>query len=1272
MNIFDKLKGDNRQVADLVRRVFVEKKPGFSIEAEAVLADLRHNLGIQGLERVRILNRYDISGISDEEFSMSLKTILSEPPVDIVYLEDFLEDNAQFSFAVEYLPGQYDQRADSAAQCIQLIAQKEDILVVTARVYVLYGQISQLESEKIKNYYINPVEAREAKWAKAPTLELQLERPEDVRSIDDFLSMDNDELGQFASANALAMSAEDLAFCQRYFQKEGRVPTITEIKLLDTYWSDHCRHTTFNTIIENVDIVPHKHTTAIQTAYDMYMDDREKIYKEACSDRPVTLMDVAVLGMKKMREEGLLDDLDQSEEVNACSVNIDVKVGEQTQKWLLMFKNETHNHPTEIEPFGGAATCLGGAIRDPLSGRSYVYQAMRITGGADPRASVKFTLAGKLPQRKIAVGAAAGYSSYGNQIGLSTGRVQDFYHERFMAKRMEVGAVVGAVPKDHVVRQIPQPGDKIILLGGRTGRDGCGGATGSSKGHTVDSLSNCGAEVQKGNAITERKILRLFRNPEITQIIKRCNDFGAGGVSVAIGELAEGVKINLDTVPKKYEGLDGTELAISESQERMALVLAEKDCAKFIAAADKENLEATIVADVTEEKRVVMYWRGDKIVDISREFLDTNGIRQSANAAIKPPIGNPYFYTIPIGLKMSLHKIKEAWLSNLARLEVCSQKGLAERFDSTIGRASVLMPLGGKKQLTPSEGMVANIPVLSDEVKTASIMTYGYNPELACWSPFYGAFYAVLESVCRAVALGADPAKIRLSLQEYFEKMLTEDSWGLPFAALLGAYLAQVVLDVPAIGGKDSMSGTFMEMHVPPTLISFAVAVVDNENVVSSEFKKADSKVLFLACEKDETDLPDFGKLKLQLAAVHKAILEKKILASATVKEGGIAAAISTMCFGNGLGFTFARNITDLETLFMLQPGGFIFELADDVDIDETFSDLDWLVLGETNAEGVIAINNQLIALDEAQKVWEGTLDEIFPAYKQVEEAKIPVYEYKTEQKSKHAVKIAQPKVFIPVFPGSNCEYDTARAFERAGAKAEIFVVRNFDGDAINDSVKKMAEAIKSSQILTLIGGFSAADEPDGSGKFIATMFRNPYLKEAVADFLENHDGLILGICNGFQSLIKLGLLPYGKIVDLEEDSPTLTFNAIGRHMSTISTTKVVSNLSPWLSLENVGEVHKIALSSGEGRFYANEEHLQKLMSGGQIATQYVDLEGRPTMQSPYNPNGSVMAIEGLTSPDGKIFGKMCHPERWVPGLMKNIPGNKEQKIFQSGVNYFA
>lgn len=1254
-----------------IRRVFVEKKSDFVVEATAIFSDLKYNLGIEGLEKVRLVNRYDVSGITQEEFNLALNVVMSEPPVDNVYLDNFSFDQAACFFAVEYLPGQYDQRADSTVQCIRLIAPKEDILVKTAKVYVLYGNISEDEIKKIKDYCINPVEAQESTLEVPKTLELDLQMPEAVRSIDGFLQMSKQQLAELVETMGLAMSVLDVAFCQEYFQKENREPTVTEIKVLDTYWSDHCRHTTFNTIIDDVEIIPHRYSSAIKTAYELYKEDRVKVYGEKLQEKPETLMDIAVLGMKKLRAEGKLDDLDQSDEVNACSIIVPVEIDGKEEEWLIMFKNETHNHPTEIEPFGGAATCLGGAIRDPLSGRAYVYQAMRVTGGGDPRTAVKDTLAGKLPQRKIALGAASGYSSYGNQIGISTGRVADFYHERFVAKRMELGAVIGAVPKDAVMRQVPEPGDKIILLGGRTGRDGCGGATGSSKEHDLESLATCGAEVQKGNAITERKMLRLFRDPVVTKMIKRCNDFGAGGVSVAIGELADGVTVNLDLVPKKYEGLDGTELAISESQERMALVVAAKDCDELIKLANIENLEATVVAEVTAEKRVVMNWRGDKIVNIDRDFLNTNGVQQHTKAIIKPPAGNPYFCQIPFDFEVNEDNIKEAWLKNLQRIDVCSQKGLVERFDSTIGRATVLMPLGGKNQLTPAEGMVANVAVLSDKVNTATVMTYGYNPNLACWSPFYGALYAIIDSVCRATALGANPDKLRLSLQEFFEKMQTEESWGQPFSALLGAYLAQVGLDIPAIGGKDSMSGTFMDLNVPPTLVSFAVGTSKTDKVISNEFKNTDSNVVFLACERDENELPDFAQLKLQLSTIHQAIQKGQIRAISTVKEGGIAAAVSLMCFGNDIGMNFNCHIADINSLFMLQPAGFIFELDKDIDPEDILPDLEWLVLGSTTKEANISIAGKTISLDEAKKVWENPIDNIFSAYADVEDIKVESKIYQTNNVKTALTKTTKPRVFIPVFPGTNCEYDVARAFTTAGAEVDTFVVRNFDSDSIMQSVQEMAERIKKAQIISLVGGFSAADEPDGSGKFIATMFRNPYLKEAVNNFLNNTDGLMLGICNGFQALIKLGLLPYGQIIDLQEDSPTLTFNKIGRHVSTMCRTKIVSNLSPWLALEEVNDVHMIALSSGEGRFYANIDEAKKLIANGQVATQYVNDNDEATMQSPWNPNGSVLAIEGLTSPDGRIFGKMAHSERWLPGLMQNIPGNKEQKLFKAGVNYF-
>ncbi len=1257
-------------MTDVIRRVFVEKKLPFALEAKAVLADLQQNLNINGLTNVRILNRYDVSGTSEQEFKIALTTIMSEPPVDDVYLDNFQDKDACTIFAVEYVPGQYDQRADCTEQCIKLIAKNQNIIVKTAIVFVLYGDLTALQIEKIKDYYINPVESRQAKLELPKDLNFEVHVPDKVKRIENFSQMDRVQLQDFALSIGLAMNIDDLLFCQEYFKKENKAPTITEIKVLDTYWSDHCRHTTFNTIIDNIDIVQHKYTIAVQEALDRYMQDRQEMYNT--EDKPITLMDIAVLAMKKMRKEGKLNDLDVSEEVNACSINVKVDIDGEKQDWLVMFKNETHNHPTEIEPFGGAATCLGGAIRDPLSGRAYVYQAMRITGGADPLTAVDFTLKGKLPQRKIALGAAAGYSSYGNQIGLATGKVKEFYNEKFLAKRMEVGAVVGAVPKEYVVRAVPKKGDSIILLGGKTGRDGCGGATGSSKSHTVESLEYCGAEVQKGNAIIERKILRLFRNPDATRLIKRCNDFGAGGVCVAIGELADGVQITLDAVPKKYEGLDGTELAISESQERMALVVADKDCARFIALAEQENLQATVVAKVTDQNRMVMTWQGDTIVDIDRDFLNTNGVRQYTQALVKPPEGEFYTYIVPMNVLSEFPDAKKMWLENLKRLETSSQKGLVERFDSTIGRASVVMPFGGKNQLTPADGMVACIPALSDKVNTATVMTYGYNPDFANWSPFYGAFYAVIESICSAVVLGADPKTIRLSFQEYFEKMVDAQSWGKPLSALLGAYIAQIGLDTPAIGGKDSMSGTFMDINVPPTLISFALGIADKNNVVTNEFKKPGSKVVFLNCEQDDNDLVKLDCLKEMLNTIHKAIVDKKIISASIIREGGIARAISVMCFGNDIGFEFNKKLKDLKNLFFIQPASFILELADGVNPDELFENLQWMLLGVTNNKEKITLNDQDIDLLEAKMTWNRLLEEVYPTVKQISREAVTRYSFEQKTLPKANVKIAKPKVFIPVFPGTNCEYDVMRAFKAAGADTEIFVIKNNNSEEVLQSVKYMAQAIQKSQILSLVGGFSLADEPEGSGKFITTMFRNPYLKEAVSNFMQTTDGLIIGICNGFQALIKLGLLPYGKVQDLDENSPTLAFNAIGRHVSTICQTKVVSNLSPWLCLEQVGNIHSVALSSGEGRFYANQENLDILFKNGQVASQYVDFAGNPTMQSPFNPNGSVMAIESITSPDGRILGKMCHSERWTDGLMKNIVGNKDYKIFQSGVHYFS
>ena len=1257
-------------MSESMRRIYVEKKKEYAVEAAGLLADLVGTLGMTQLTGLRIVNRYDIAGLSDEDYEAAKRVVLSEPPVDTVHDETLEIPEGVKSFAIELLPGQYDQREDFAAQCVQLISQGKRPAVAAAKVILLEGNLTDADVEKIKKYTINPVEAQEASTQKPDSLEMSWEAPKPVAIIKGFTQFSKEELHQFLTEQELAMSEADLAFIQEYFQKEGRNPSITEIKVLDTYWSDHCRHTTFETNLEKINIEESVYTEPIQQALERYLKDREFVYGKD-TERPVTLMDMACLATKKMKKEGHLPDLDASEEINACSIVVPITVDGNEEEWLVMFKNETHNHPTEIEPFGGAATCLGGAIRDPLSGRSYVYQAMRVTGSGDPRTPYDKTLVGKLPQRKITQGAAAGYSSYGNQIGLATGLVEEYYHNRFVDKRMEVGAVIGAAPRDAVVRERPSDGDLVVLLGGRTGRDGMGGATGASKEHTTKSLSECGAEVQKGNPPNERKIQRLFRNPEVTRLIKRCNDFGAGGVSVAIGELAPGLVINLDKVPKKYEGLDGTELAISESQERMAVVIAAKDLKAFMDAADEENLEATVVAEVSKDPRLVMYWRGEKIVDLSRAFLDTNGISQKADVEVEAITAPSPFNEIPEQVQ-GLSSIKDRWLRNLDRLNVCSQEGLGERFDGTIGRGTVIMPFGGKRQLTQSEGMAARIPVLGGKTTAASVMAAGYNPNVACWSPYHGGMYAVVESVCRAAALGADPSKLRLSMQEYFPKLHDSKHWGQPLSALLGAYEACCELGLPAIGGKDSMSGTFMDLEVPPSLISFAVGVMDGRDTISNEFKKAGHTVVFLPASCDEHEVIDYDALKKLLASLHKGILSKRVITAGVVKEGGVAAAISAMCLGNELGFSFVKPFLHEECLFTLQPAGFLVELEDGADAEEVFAGTDLLVLGTLTDEGKVVVNDTEISLAEIEAAYTKILDKIFPMKaprKEKKDVRMPAYTNDLPLTAPY--NVAKPTVFIPVFPGINCEYDTAAAFEAAGAKTDIFVIRNLTPDAIKESVEEMAKRMKQAQIMALPGGFSAGDEPDGSGKFMATMFRNPTLTEAVEDLLTNRDGLILGICNGFQALIKLGLVPYGHIVPLKDDSPTLTFNTIGRHISRMVDTKVVSNKSPWLSLCEPGDIHTIAVSHGEGRFVATEEEIKHLVANGQIGTQYVDLAGNPTMESPYNPNGSFYAVESVTSPDGRVLGKMGHSERYTDGLMKNIPGNKFQPIFLSGVQYF-
>ncbi|WP_053955863.1 phosphoribosylformylglycinamidine synthase [Inediibacterium massiliense] len=1241
-----------------IKRIYVEKKEGFDIEAKNLLEDVKQNLGINKLENLRILNRYDIEGISAEEYKKVKNTIFSEPNVDDVYDEVFPIGDEEKAFGIEYLPGQYDQRADSAEQCVQIFTQKEKPHINTAKIILVKADMTQDELKKIKEYCINPVDSREAELNKPDSLKMQTQNPENVEVIHDFLEKSEKDLMDFKNHMGFAMSFEDLLFCQKYFKEEKRNPTITELKVIDTYWSDHCRHTTFMTEIEKVQI----EEPFIQKVYDEYLSSRKYVYED--KDRDMNLMDLATIGMKELRKKGKLDDLDVSDEINACSINIKVDVEGTEEDWLLMFKNETHNHPTEIEPFGGAATCLGGAIRDPLSGRSYVYQAMRLTGSADPRLDIKDTLDGKLPQRKITTQAAAGYSSYGNQIGLATGAVAEVYDEDFVAKRMEVGAVIAAAPKENVVRENPALGDVIILVGGRTGRDGVGGATGSSKEHDEESILNCGAEVQKGNAPTERKIQRLFRNPIVSKMIKRCNDFGAGGVSVAIGELTDSLEIDLDQVPKKYDGLDGTEIAISESQERMAVVVKKEDAKKFINLSNEENLEATVVAKVTDTGRLVMKWKGKIILDISREFLDTNGVKQKTLVSVQSLDKENNYFTNNIEEK----DLEKAWIKNLKDLNIASQKGLIERFDSTIGAGTVLMPLGGKYQLTPAEGMAAKIPVMHKDTTTGSLMSYGYNPKIGKWSPFHGALYAVVEAISRIVAMGGDYKKVRLSFQEYFEKLDKDPKkWGKPFSALLGAYLAQKEFETPAIGGKDSMSGTFKDITVPPTLAAFAVSTVDIRNVISPEIKKIGSKLIYIPAKRNENELIDFEELKRNFEKIHELVQSKKILSIQSIRIGGIASAISKMAFGNKIGVVFEKEMNENE-LFAPNYGSFILEM--DSENISSLKGINYEVLGTTQQNENILINHIQVSLEKIVKEWEEPLESVFPTYKK-EEGEIKDISFEKGICKKASIKLAKPRIFIPAFPGTNCEYDTQRVFEEAGGVAETLVFKNLTPKDIEESIEYMVNHIKNSQIIALPGGFSAGDEPDGSGKFIATIFRNEKVKNAVMDLLKNRDGLMIGICNGFQALIKLGLLPYGEIKETSCDAPTLTFNNIGRHVSTIVRTKVVSNLSPWMSYTKVGEIHTVAVSHGEGRFVANEVEMKKMVQNGQIATQYVDMNGNATHKMPYNPNGSFYGVEGITSPDGRIFGKMGHTERMKEYTAINIDGNKDQSIFKAGVDYF-
>ena len=1236
-----------------VRRIFVEKKSGFDVEAKEILADLRENLSMKNLFGVRIINRYDVEGITDEEYAKARCLIFSEPPVDTVYDEEVCISEGKV-FAVEFLPGQFDQRAASAEECISILTAKDRPRVRYAKIYVLIGDVTDEEVNAVKNYVINPVEAREASLEKPESLDMAVDYPEDVKTVDGFIDMTESEMQSFLSEMGFAMDIDDLKFCQNYFKNdEKRNPTITELRMIDTYWSDHCRHTTFSTKINDVIIPDGKYADVIRDAFEEYKAAKADLY---APDRNMCLMNMATIIVKQLKKKGFLKEIDESEEINACSIVMPVEIDGKTEDWLIMFKNETHNHPTEIEPFGGAATCLGGAIRDPLSGRSYVYQAMRVTGAGDPRKSLKETLPGKLMQRKITKQASSGYSSYGNQIGLATGQVQEIYDEGYVAKRMEIGAVIGAAPKANVIRETPAKGDVIILLGGRTGRDGIGGATGSSKAHTEQSVVTCGSEVQKGNPPIERKLQRLFRDNKVTTLIKRCNDFGAGGVSVAIGELADGLKINLDKVPKKYEGLDGTELAISESQERMAVVVRAEDVDKFIGYAHDENLEATPVAEVTDENRLVMSWRGKTICDISRDFLNTNGAVKNTDIEVVLPgesVMKPEVVT----------DVKARWLNTLSNLNVCSQKGLAEKFDSTIGAGTVLMPFAGKYQLTPADGMAAKVPVLNGETNSATIMTFGYNPEISKWSPYHGSTYAIVESVSKAVALGADYKTIYLTFQEYFERLGNDPKrWGKPFAALLGAYKTQLALNIAAIGGKDSMSGSFNELDVPPTLTSFAVAPAKADKVVSQEFKKAGSKLVLFRLKRDENYLPKFDALKEMYESVHKLITDGKVLSSSTVKGFGICETLSKMSFGNKIGVKLYDNVTN-DMLFFAPIGSIVLEVEGDVDCGT--------IIGETTNDGKLSACGVDISIDEAIEAWTAPLEKVYPTHAGEFDKEPETYTYTGKSPAVAGEKFAKPRIFIPVFPGTNCEYDTARAFERAGGAADIFVIRNLTASDVEESLAEMKKRIDQSQIVMLPGGFSGGDEPEGSGKFIATAFRNPQVKDAVMNMLNNRDGLMLGICNGFQALVKLGLVPYGEIRDLDADMPTLTFNTIGRHISRMAYTRIASTKSPWLANVNTGDIHTIALSHGEGRFVASDDVLKKLAENGQIATQYVNPDGIATYDSEWNPNGSVAAIECILSPDGRILGKMGHSERIGENIASNVPGNKNQKLFEAGVAYF-
>ncbi len=1229
----------------MVYRIYVEKKNGLDNEAKALKNDINAFLRIDSLEKVRVLNRYDVENITEELFEYSIKTVFSEPQLDNTFKSLEVEDGAVV-FAVEYLPGQFDQRADSASQCIQIISQGERPLVKTARVYILYGSITDEQLASIKKYVINPVESREASLDEFKTLKIDYDIPVSVETLDGFCNLDEDGLDGFIKKYGLAMDLGDITFCRDYFRQEQRDPTITEIRMIDTYWSDHCRHTTFLTIIDNVEF----EDVTLQKTYYEYLEARKEIGRT----KPINLMDIGTLAAKVLKKRGMLDKLDESDEINACTVKIKVDIDGKTEDWLLLFKNETHNHPTEIEPFGGAATCIGGAIRDPLSGRSYVYAAMRVTGAADPLKPVNETIPGKLPQRKLVTTAAAGYSSYGNQIGLATGQVDELYHDGYVAKRMEIGAVIAAAPEENVRRECPVDGDIVILLGGRTGRDGCGGATGSSKSHTLQSLETCGAEVQKGNAPEERKLQRLFRNKEASLLIKRCNDFGAGGVSVAIGELADGLEIDLNAVPRKYDGLDGTELAISESQERMAVVVAPEDAERFKELAFKENLEATQVAIVKNDPRLKMKWNGKYIVDISRDFLNTNGADK--HISIKP--AKPEEYSKQIN-----GSFEDEYLKLAADLNVCSKRGLSERFDSTIGAGTVIMPFGGKNQITPSQAMVNKISVENSNAQTVSFMSWGFNPYISEKSPYHSAYLAVVESICKLVAAGAEFKDVYLTFQEYFEKpMQSPERWGKPLSALLGAFKAQMQFGVAAIGGKDSMSGTFENIDVPPTLVSFAVTTGENKDVISPEFKGTSNKVVWLKPKYDEDGLPDADSVKSLFTEVTSLMRQGKVLSAYTPGFGGVAEAVMKACFGNSVGFEYDDNIS-VKDIFGYSYGSFILELNCDEEPG--------VLLGRTKTEKTISHNGVSISLDKLLDIYENKLESVYACNIKQGSNEIPAFDYSVSERKSPAIKTAKPKVLIPVFPGTNCEYDTAKAFSSAGAEPEIIVINNLTSAGITESVNYFAEKIKNANIVFIPGGFSGGDEPDGSGKFITAFFRNSSIKDGVHELLNNRDGLMGGICNGFQALIKLGLVPFGEIIDTDENCPTLTFNTIGRHQSRIVRTRIASNKSPWLMNTNVGDIFSVPISHGEGKFLASDELILKLAENGQIATQYVDLEGKPTSDVRFNPNDSCFAIEGITSPDGRVFGKMGHSERYTDGLYMNVEGNYNIGIFDSAVKYF-